>query len=186
MQEHPIVKEVHTRMQKNLDHTLHEFSSIHTGKASPTMVEGIMVEAYGSHMRLKEVAAITTPDARMIVVQPWDKSVLKAVEKAIQLANIGINPAIDGNVIRLPLPEMSKERRQELSKVAHRLAEEGRVAVRNTRREGVDAIKKALKDGGLSEDDAKRLEKEVQALTDRFIKEIGEHLAHKEQELLKV
>lgn len=182
MQEHPLVKETLAKMQKSLDHTLHEMNSIHTGKASPTMVEGIMVEAYGSHMRLKEVGAITTPDSRMIVIQPWDKSILKAIEKAIQMANIGINPSIDGSLIRLPLPDMSKERRQELAKVAHRISEEGRVSIRNVRRDGIEHVKKA----GLSEDETKRLEKEIQGHTDRIIKEIGEHLAHKEQELMKV
>ena len=186
MNEHPLVKDSIAKMQKNLEHTLHEFSGIHTGKANPTMVEGITVEAYGSTMRLKECAAIHTPDSRMISVQPWDKSLLKTIEKAIQIANIGINPVVDGNIVRLPLPEMSKERRQELAKVAHRLAEEGRVAVRNTRRDGVEAVKKALKDHKISEDDAKRLEKEVQTNTDRIIKEIDTHLVHKEQELLKV
>lgn len=186
MADHPLIKDSIAKMQKNLDHTLHEFSGIHTGKASPSMVEGIMVEAYGSSVRLKECAAIHTPDSRMIAVQPWDKSLLRTIEKAIQMANIGVNPVIDGNIVRLPLPEMSKERRQELTKVAHRLAEEGRVAVRNTRRDGIEAVKKSLKDGAISEDDAKKLEKDVQAHTDRIIKEIGEHLTHKEQELLKV
>ena len=186
MNDHPLIKDTITRMQKNLDHTLHEFSGIHTGKANPSMVEGIPVETYGSSMRLKECAAIHTPESRMIVVQPWDKSLLKPIEKAIQVANIGINPVVDGALVRLPLPEMSKERRQELTKVAHRLAEEGRVALRNTRREGIELVKKTLKDGKISEDDAKRLEKEVQTHTDRISKEIDTHLAHKEQELLKV
>lgn len=186
MADHPLIKDTLAKMQKSLEHTLHEFSGIHTGKANPSMVEAVTVEAYGSHMRLKEVAAITTPDSRMIVVQPWDKSMLKPIEKGIQMANIGINPIVDGNVVRLPLPDMSKDRRAELAKVAHRLAEEGRVSVRNARRDGIEAVKKALKDGKISEDDAKRLEKEVQTHTDRIIKEIGDHLTHKEQELLKV
>jgi ribosome recycling factor len=169
-------------MQKSLDHTVSELNAIHTGKASPTMVEGVMVEAYGSHMRLKEVAAITTPDSRMIVVQPWDKSVIKAVEKAIQMANIGINPSIDGSLIRLPLPDMSKERRQELVKVAHRISEEGRVSIRTVRRDGFDHIKRA----DLSDDQKRRLEKDVQAHTDRMMKEIGEHLVSKEAELMRI
>ncbi len=162
MADHPLTKDCIAKMQKNLDHTLHEFSGIHTGKANPSMVEGIMVEAYGSAVRLKECAAIHTPDPRMILVQPWDKSLLRTIEKAIQMANIGINPVVDGPAVRLPLPEMSKERRQDLTKVAHRLAEEGRVAIRNTRRDGVEAVKKALKDGKVSEDDAKKLEKDIQ------------------------
>ena len=182
MHEHPLVRDTHEKMQKSIDHTVHELNAIHTGKASPSMVEGVMVEVYGSHMRLKEVSAITTPDPRMIVVQPWDKSILKAVEKAIQMANIGINPSIDGAIIRLPLPEMSKERREELVKVAHRLSEEGRVSIRNARRDGFDHIKRS----DLSDDQKRRLEKDIQAHTDRYIKEIGEHLAHKEAELLKI
>ncbi len=169
-------------MKKTVDHTLHEFSTIHTGKANPTMLEGVIVEAYGSTMRLKECAAITTPDAHMIVVQPWDKSLVKAIEKAIQTANLGFNPSVDGSLIRVPLPQMSGERRQEFVKVAHRLAEEGRVHVRNVRRDSLESVKKAK----LPEDDAKRLEKEVQAETDKAIAEINTHLASKEKELLAV
>lgn len=186
MAEHPLLKDCVAKMQKSLEHTLHEFSGINTGKATPSMVEGIMVEAYGSSMRLKECAAIHTPDPRMISVQPWDKSLLKPLEKAIQMANIGINPVIDGPCVRLPLPEMSKERRQELAKVANRLAEEGRVAIRNARRDGVDAVKKAFKDSKISEDESKKLEKDIQTHTDALIKQIADNLAKKEQELLKV
>lgn len=183
---HPIVNEMQARMKKSLDHTLHEFSTIHTGKASPSMVEDVTVEAYGSHLRLKECAAINTPDARLIQVQPWDKSIIRNVEKALQTANLGINPVVDGAIIRLPLPELSRERRQEFVKVAHKLAEEGRVAIRRARHDSMEALKKAKKDGKISEDDEKRLEKEVQTTTDRFIKDIDTHLAHKEQELTKV
>jgi len=186
MKPHPIVEDMLGRMTAALNHTLHEFSSIHTGKASPAMVEGVMVDAYGSSMRLKEVAAITTPDSRMIAVQPWDKALIKPVEKAIQMANLGINPAVDGAIIRLPLPDLSRERRQDLVKVIHRLAEEGRVSVRNARRDALDTVKKQEKDGQLSQDDAKRLEKEVQQQTDKFIKDIGDHVAQKEKELLSV
>jgi len=186
MNQHPLIKETAEHMTKAQDHTLQEFSAIHTGKASPTMVEGIMVEAYGGQMRLKEVAAITTPDARLIQVQPWDKSLVKPIEKAIQLANIGINPSTDGNVVRLPLPDLSGDRRKELVKVAHRLAEEGRVSVRHARHSGLEGLKKLQKGGEISEDDLKRYEKEIQKYTDRFIKEISEHLAHKENELLTV
>ena len=186
MQTHPIIQEMLTRMTNAENHTLHEFAAIHTGKASPAMVEGIMVDAYGSQMRLRDVAAISTPDARLIQVQPWDKSILKAVEKAIQLANIGINPAVDGAVIRLPLPELSRERREELVKIIHRLAEEGRVSVRNARRDAIDHVKKSEKDGNLSQDEARRLEKEAQQHTDKFIKDIGDHVAGKEKELMTV
>jgi ribosome recycling factor len=179
MSVHPILTDAQTRMKKSVDHTLHEFSTLHTGKASPSMVEGIMVEAYGGMQQLKACAAITTPDPRMIQVQPWDKGLLRAVEKALQQANIGVNPVVDGNLIRLPFPDLSKERRLEFVKTAHRLAEEGRVHVRNVRRDVLEQVKKAK----LSEDETKRLEKEIQTTTDKSIKDIESHLAHKEKEL---
>jgi ribosome recycling factor len=179
---HPILTDTHARMKKAVDYTLHEFSSIHTGKATPAMVEGVMVEAYGSQMRLKECAAILTPDARLIQIQPWDASLIKAIEKAIQTANLGFNPIADGKTIRVPLPDMSRERRLEFVKTANRLAEDGRVQVRNVRREAFDSVKKAK----LSEDESKRIEKEIQSATDKAIKDINEHLAHKEKELLAV
>jgi ribosome recycling factor len=178
----PLLNDAIARMKKAVDHTLHEFSSIHTGKATPSMVEGIMVEAYGSQMRLRDCAAITTPDARLIQIQPWDAGLVKAVEKAIQVANLGFNPIPDGKIVRVPLPEMSRERRQEFAKTAHRLAEEGRVHVRNVRRDAMEAVKKAK----LPEDESKRLDKDIQAATDRSIKEINDHLASKEKELLTV
>jgi len=182
MSAHPILADAQTRMKKSVDHTLHEFSTIHTGKASPAMVEGIMVEAYGGMQQLKACAAITTPDPRMIQVQPWDKGLLRAIEKALQQANIGVNPVVDGNLVRLPFPDLSKERRLEFVKTAHRLAEEGRVHVRNVRRDTLEQVKKAK----LSEDETKRLEKEIQAVTDKSIKDIETHLAHKEKELTTV
>ncbi len=178
--------EAQARMKKAVEHTLHEFSTIHTGKASPAMVESVMVEAYGSMMPLKGCAAITTPDPRMIQIQPWDKGLTRAIEKALQMANIGVNPVVDGQVIRLPFPELSKERRQEFVKTAHRLAEEGRVAVRHVRRDAMEATKKLKKDGKISEDDEKRLEKDVQTATDKSIKDIDAHLAHKEKDLMTV
>jgi ribosome recycling factor len=179
---HPILTEVQGKLKKAVDYTLHEFASIHTGKATPAMVEGVMVEAYGSQMRLKECAAITTPDARMIQVQPWDIGLIKAVEKGIQLANLGFNPVVDGKIVRIPLPDMSRERRQEFVKTAHRLAEEGRVHLRNARRDALEALKKAKP----PEDEAKRLEKDIQTATDKATKDINDHLAAKEKELLSV
>ena len=178
--------EATTRMKKAVEHTQHEFSTLHTGKASPSMVEGIMVEAYGGTQQLKACAAITTPDPRMIQVQPWDKGLLRAVEKALQQANLGINPVVDGGLIRLPLPDLSRERRQEFVKIANKLAEEGRVNVRHSRRDAMEQTKKTLKDGKISEDDEKRLEKDIQTATDKFIKDIDTHLAHKEKDLLTV
>jgi ribosome recycling factor len=178
--------DANARMKKAVDHTLHEFSTIHTGKASPAMVESVQVEAYGSMMPLKGCAAITTPDPRMIQIQPWDKGLLRAIEKALQMANIGVNPVVDGSLIRLPFPDLSRERRQEFVKTAHRLAEEGRVSVRHIRRDAMEAAKKLKKDGKISEDDEKRLEKDVQTATDKAIKDIDTHLASKEKDLLTV
>jgi len=179
---HPLLADAQSKMKKAVDHTLHEFASIHTGKATPAMVDSVMVEAYGSQMRLKECAAITTPDARMIVIQPWDASLTKAIEKAIQVANLGFNPVVDGKVVRVPLPDMSRERRIEFVKTASRLAEEGRVHVRNVRRDVMEAVKR----GKFPEDETKRLEKDVQAATDKAIKDIGDHFTSKEKELLAV
>jgi ribosome recycling factor len=179
---HPLLTDASAKMKKALDYTLHEFSSIHTGKATPTMVEGVMVDAYGSQMRLKECAAITTPDSRMIQVQPWDPGLVKSIEKAIQAANLGFNPQVDGKIIRIPLPDMSRERRQEFVKTASRIAEEGRVHIRNIRRDIMETVKKAK----LPEDESKRLEKDIQAATDKAIKDIGDHFTAKEKELLAV
>lgn len=179
---HPILVDAQTRMKKAVDHTLHEFSTIHTGKATPSMVDSVTVEAYGSQMRLKECAAISTPDARMIQIQPWDAGLVKAIAKGIIDANLGFNPIVDGKLIRVPLPEMSRERRQEFVKTAHRLAEEGRVHVRNIRRDMIETAKKAK----LSEDDTKRLEKDIQTATDKSIADINGHLAAKEKDLLTV
>jgi ribosome recycling factor len=179
---HPILSDAQAKMKKSVDYTLHEFSSIHTGKATPAMIEGVQVEAYGSMVPLKQCAAISTPDARLIQIQPWDVSLIKAIIKGIQEANLGFNPVPDGKVVRIPLPEMSRERRQEFVKNAQRLAEEGRVHVRNVRRDALETAKKAK----LPEDEAKRLEKDIQAATDKAIKDINDHLAHKEKDLLTV
>lgn len=179
---HPLLNDAQARMKKAVDHTLHEFSAIHTGKATPQMVETVMVEAYGTMTPLKQCAAISTPDARLIQIQPWDASLTKAIAKGIIDANLGFNPLIDGKTIRVPLPDMSRERRQEFVKTAHRMAEEGRVHVRNVRRDVLEAVKKAK----LPEDESKRVEKDIQAATDSSIKSINDHLAHKEKDLLTV
>jgi len=179
---HPVLTDAQNRMKKAVDHTLHEFSAIHTGKATPAMVESVAIEAYGSQMRLKDCAAISTPDARLIQIQPWDAGLVKAIVKGIQEANLGFNPVPDGKVVRIPLPEMSRERRQEFVKNAHRLAEEGRVQVRNVRRDAIEAAKKAK----LPEDETKRVEKDIQTATDKAIADINTALAQKEKDLLTV
>jgi len=141
-----------------------------------------MVEAYGTMTPLKQCAAISTPDARLIQIQPWDVSLIKSIIKGVQEANLGFNPVPDGKVIRIPLPEMSRERRQEFVKTAHRLAEEGRVHIRNNRRDALEVLKKAK----LPEDESKRVEKDIQTATDKAIADINTHLAHKEKDLLTV
>ena len=186
MNTNAVIQEMSQKMARATQHTLSEFSSLHTGKASPTMVENVMVDVYGSSMRLRDIAAITTPDSRLIQVQPWDKDAVKPIEKALQQANLGINPAVDGNLIRLPIPELSGERRQEMVKVCQRMAEEGRVSVRHARREALDAFKKMEKESEITEDELKRFEKEVQQATDKNIGEIDQHLQAKETELLSV
>ncbi|MSU22859.1 MAG: ribosome recycling factor [Opitutus sp.] len=179
---HPILTDTQAKMKKAVDHTLHEFSSIHTGKATPAMVEGVMVEAYGTMTPLKQCAAISTPDPRLIQIQPWDASLIKSIAKGIQEANLGFNPIVDGKLIRIPLPDMSRDRRLEFVKTANRLAEEGRVHVRNVRRDAHEVAKKAK----LPEDESKRLDKDIQTATDSAIKSINDHLAHKEKDLLTV
>jgi ribosome recycling factor len=172
-------------LKKAVDHTLHQFGSLHTGKASPAMLDSVRVNAYGSTVPLKEVAAVSTPDAKTIMVQPWDKSVIRDVEKAIQEANLGLNPMIDGGILRVPVPELTGQRRQELAKTAGNMAEDGRVRVRQTRRDALDLFK-AEKNDGLSEDDFKRYEKEVQKAHDDYIAKINQLLATKEADLKKV
>ncbi|MEM9158227.1 MAG: ribosome recycling factor [Verrucomicrobiota bacterium] len=174
------------KIENALEHTTHEFSGVNTGKANPAMVEGVQVEAYGSTMSLKEMAAISTPDARTIAVQPWDKSTLKSIEKALQTANLGITPAVMGDVIRLPLPELTRERRQELAKRVHKMAEDGKVAIRNARREANDSLKKLQKSGDITEDDLKTGEKDVQETVDTATKKIAALAEAKEKDLLTV
>lgn len=181
-----VIKDTVEKMNKAVDYVLHEFSSIHTGKASPSMVENIKVEAYGSTVNLKEVAAITTPDARSISIQAWDKSVVNEISKAIQKANVGLTPRVDGGLIRCPIPELSRERRQDLVKTTHSMSEEGKVRIRAIRRDILDALKKDQKAGKISEDDLRGLEKEIQTQTDKHIEAIGKHLAEKEKELLQI
>ena len=175
-------------MESAVGHAVHEFGALHTGKANPAMVENLQVkvESYGSTMHLKEIAAITTPDPRTIQVQPWDKGVVGDVEKAIITANLGFNPAVAGAVIRIPVPELSTERRRELVKVAHSIAEASRVSVRQARRQAMISLKQIQKNGEISKDDRKRHEKEIQAETDKYVESIGKHAAKKEQELMTV
>jgi ribosome recycling factor len=181
-----ILLETEEKMLKTEDHVVHEFSGVRTGKASPSLIENVQVEAYGSNMRLKELATISVPEPRMLMVQPFDQSTMKAVEKAIQQSGLGLNPATQGRFIRVILPELSNERRQEFVKLVKRMAEDGRVAVRNERRQAIEALKKLKGAAGVSEDDIKDAETEVQKLTDQYIKRVDDHVAHKEKEILTV
>ena len=172
-------------MQKSVDHVVHEFSTLHTGKANSSMVETVTVVVYGSSMKLRDIAAITIPNARTIQIQPWDKSTVAPIEKALLDAKIGITPVVTGELIRLPMPELSGERREELCKIAQGFAEQGRIGVRASRKEAMDALKDAQKEG-LPEDDFKRGEKEVQKNTDDSVNQINQALASKEGDLRKV
>jgi ribosome recycling factor len=186
METEKILRELKVTMDKAVAHTQNEFSSLHTGKASTAMVENLVADVYGSGMRVREIAAITTPDARTIQIQPWDKSSVQPIEKAILPANIGLTPIAQGALIRCTIPEMSGERRKELVKVANTMAEEGRIAIRAIRRDILETLKKLQKDGAISEDDLKRFEKEIQKLTDNANGEIQKLLEAKEKDLLKI
>ena len=185
METNQIFDNMDSEMQKSVDHVLHEFSTLHTGKANTSMVENITVDVYGSNMKLRDVAAITTPDARTIQIQPWDKASTAPIEKALLEAKIGINPIVTGEIIRLPIPELSGERREELCKMAQGFAEQGRIGIRASRKEAMDSLKEAQKEG-LPEDDFKRAEKDVQKKTDDNVTKINEALSSKENDLRKV
>lgn len=180
------LKKAGEAMKKAVEYVGKEFESVNTGKANPGMVENVMVEAYGMSSRLRDIAAITTPDSSTIRVQPWDKSILKDVEKAILAANIGFTPVIMGEAVRCPIPALSRERREELAKICHEMSEQGRVRVRNIRRECLDAAKKQQKSGAATEDDLKKFEKEIQTVTDKSIAEINSMLEAKESDLKKI
>jgi ribosome recycling factor len=172
-------------MEKAFGYLTHEFSSIRTGKASPALVENIDVEAYGASMKLKQLALITTPEPRLLVIQPFDISTVGAIEKGIRESKIGINPNVDGKIIRLPIPPLTEDRRRELVKATKQMAEESRVRVRSARRDGLESLKKAQKEGGITEDDLERYEKDVQKLTDDFDKKIEESVTSKDADILK-
>src|SRR5476649_3091049 len=181
-----ILLEAEEKMLKSTEVIQGEFSGIRTGKASPDLVTNIMVEAYGTHMRLKEMAAITTPDPRLILIQPWDGATVDAIRKALEESKLGITPLVDGKLIRLPIPPLSEERRQDLVKTVRKMAEDGRVSIRANRRHAIDEVKKIQKSGGITEDELASGEKEVQKLTDQYVEQIEKALTAKEAELLKV
>jgi ribosome recycling factor len=178
--------EIKRRMQGAIQVLRTEFGGLRTGRASPSLVEPIHVEAYGQSMPLNQVASIAVPEPKLISIQVWDKSAVTAVEKAIRASNLGLNPQTEGQTIRLRIPELNQERRQELVKIAHKYAEAARVAVRHVRRDGIDGLKKSQKEGHVSEDEIKRHEAEVQKTTDAAIAEIDQTLAQKEKEIMSV
>jgi ribosome recycling factor len=178
--------EAEDKMNKTEQVVVNEFAGVRTGKASPALVENIMVEVYGSQMRIRELAGITTPEPRTLTVQPWDANSLHPIEKAIQKSNLGLTPSIQGRAIRLFFPELSQERRQEFVKIIRKMAEDSRVAVRHVRRDSMDQLKKHAHDSGITEDEEDRAEKELQKLTDEYIGKIDQHLAQKEKEIMTV
>ena len=178
--------EADDKMSKTEQVVVKEFAGVRTGKASPSLVENIMVEVYGSNMRIRELAGITTPEPRMLSIQPWDANSLHPIEKAIQKSNLGLNPTVFGKAVRIFFPELSEERRQEFVKIIKKMAEDGRVAIRHVRRDTMDLIKKHGHDSGTSEDQVKQAEKELQKLTDDFVAKIDAHLVAKEKEIMTV
>jgi ribosome recycling factor len=174
------------RMVKGLESFRRELASIRAGKATPALLDNIRVDYYGTPTPLKQVASVSAPEARLLVVQPWDKTLLTPIARAIQTSDLGLNPQDDGQLIKIPIPPLNEERRKDLVKMAHKLAEEGRVAVRNARRDGNEQIKKAQKDGQIPEDDAHRQTEAVQKLHDKYIAQIEEILKKKEAEVMEV
>jgi ribosome recycling factor len=174
------------RMHKSIDSLRDELGGLRTGRASASLLEPITVDAYGSRMPLSQLATVTVPESRMLSVQVWDRSLAGAVEKAIRDSGLGLNPAGEGAVIRVPLPELNEERRRELTKVAHKYAEDARIAVRHVRRDGMDLLKKLEKDGDIGQDEGRSLGEQVQKATDGAVNEIDGILAVKEQEIMQV
>jgi len=173
------------KMKKAFESVTREFSEIRTGRASPHLVEGLFVDYYGTPTLLKQLASISVPDAHLIVIQPWDVTAITEIEKAIQKSNLGINPSNDGKVIRLSVPQLSKERREEMAKVVHKMTEEGRVSLRTIRRDAKEHVEKLEKDKGITEDDKFRGIEELQKLVDKYIAKVDELLKSKEKEVLE-
>jgi ribosome recycling factor len=178
--------EVQSNMEKAIEAIRREFGGVRTGKASPGLLDTVRAEAYGSKMPVSQLATISAPEPRLLLVQPWDKNLMGVIEKAIRAAELGLNPANDGNVIRIPIPALNEERRREMVKLLHRIAEEGRIAVRHARQEGNKQIKSSEHDHEIGEDEARRQVDEIQKLTDEFIEKIDHLLKLKEEEVMEV
>jgi len=184
--EDALIKDLRRRMEGAIDALKKELGGLRTGRASPSLLESVSVSAYGTTMPLNQLSTVSAPEPRLLVVQVWDRSMSKAVDSAIREAGLGLNPQSEGQVIRVPIPPLSEERRKELTKVAHKYAEQARVSVRNVRRDGLEALKKREKDRAITQDQHRKLDKDVQTLTDDTIKKVDEALAHKEKEILHV
>ncbi len=180
------VNEARSQMEKAVEAMRREFASVRTGKATPTLLDTVRVDAYGSKMPINQVATVSAPEPRMLIVQPWDKALLSHIEKAILTAELGLNPGNDGNVIRVPVPQLTEERRKDYVKLLHKLAEEGRVAIRHARQEANKDLKKKQGSHEISEDDAHRQMEMVQKLTDEYIEKIDHLLKAKEHEVMEV
>jgi ribosome recycling factor len=181
-----LFRQAEEKMHKAIEATEHEFNTIRTGRANPALLDAVQVNAYGTIMPLKQLATISSPDPRSLLIQPWDRSNIAAIEKSILAANLGLTPINDGRVIRINIPSLTEERRKELAKIAHRMAEEGRVAIRNVRRHTNDEIKKLQKDGKISEDENFKSQASMQETTDKFIEKVNTILAAKEKEIMEV
>ena len=181
-----VIKDIQRRMHGAIEALHHEFRSLRTGRANASMLDSVMVEYYGTPTPLAQVANLKVPEASMIVAEPWDKSMVGAIEKAIRNADLGLNPSTDGKIVRIPIPQLTEDRRKDLVKKAHHMAEESRTAIRQVRRDGNDKLKKMLKDKTISEDDEKRALDEIQKLTDKHIDEVASVLKGKEQDILAV
>jgi ribosome recycling factor len=181
-----ILAEATERMKHAIDHAQHELSAIRTGKATPALLDTVRVPAYGGQSALQQVALVSAPEPRLLVVQPWDKSLVHAIMRAIQASDLGLNPVDDGAVIRVPIPTLTEERRKEMARLCGKLVEEGRVGVRAVRRDAMETLKKKKKDGELSEDDERKAEKELQTLTDKMVARLDEMLEKKTAEILEV
>ncbi len=182
---HPLIKEAEQKMDKSVESLQQELSGFRTGRATPNLLDIVHVDAYGSKMKINQLGNVTVPDSHLIVIDLWDKSLIGAVEKAIMASPLGVNPSNDGRLIRIPIPPLSEERRKELTKVANKMAEEARVAVRNIRRHILETLKKEQKDGKITEDDLHRLSDEVQKLTDKHIEKIDQVLKAKEKDIME-
>lgn len=181
-----VIKDMQKRMHGAIEALHNEFRSLRTGRANASMLDGVMVEYYGTPTPLAQVASLKVPEASLIVAEPWDKSMVSAVEKAIRNSDLGFNPSNDGKVVRIPIPQLTEDRRKDLVKKAHAVAEEARTAIRQVRRDGNEKLKKMLKDKTISEDDEKHALDQIQKLTDKHIDEVGNVLKHKETDIMAV